>query len=548
MTISLANNLFANTGTAAKQSAASKKTQTAGQAEDKSSPFASELDGSTQALAQKKSVDESANDFSATLAKKTEPKKTSKKNDADDNQQEKDENTENTENSAVPQELLAIPVAQNINIDTNTDVVPEEQLATTDDSVRITADIVQTPAVSQTVSKTNIQEIAAPTDEQTQATEQSISEIISDNLQTAVTDETAVCESENKNEIELTSTAVENLTDISDQTQTEESEDTKPQLTIEELAGSQDLTNVEMPELEIPVVAATVQNQQAFSGEIDSKDDSDSDINIDVESDTTLKDILSEIQNTIPDSAKNNNTNSISSDSVSDDKFSPDDFSVKSVEPDKNSSQQSPDIQDSTIEAKTSDSNNSDSILTSLQSLVTDDSQIFKTSSVAENTHKLNNADSTTSVAGQIQYNIQSSLSADNREIVIQLNPPELGKVEIKFTEDSTGLTGVLSVDKPHTRYEIQQSLPEIIQNLKDGGVDIKKIEVVLANQQEHQDMKDHSSAGQNNWSWQQNSSNQQNNTGGNIYSRWGSKGTESYNPYSTPDMHYSEDSVNMLV
>jgi hypothetical protein len=544
MTISLSDNLFANLGTTANKSAASKKTQTAGQTDDNSSPFASELDDNTQALAQKNSVDDAANDFSKALAKKTEAKKTSEQTDTDDNSQEKDENTENT---AVSQELLAIPAAQNINIDTNRDTVSQEQPAA-DDSVRIVADIIQTPAISQTVQETNIQEITAPTDEQTQVTEQSISEIISDNLQTAVTDETAVSENENKNEIELTSTAVENLTDISEQTQTEEIEDTEPQLTIEELTADENATNVnaEMPEVEIPVVAAVAQNQQISDQKTDSEEDSDSDINIDVESDTTLKDILSEIQNTIPDSTENSNTTSISADSVNDDKFGLDDSSVKSIEQDTNSSQQSLDIQDGSVETKTSDSNaNDNSILTSMQSLATDDLQISKTSA---NTNSISNVDSTTSVAGQIQYNIQSSLITNNQEIVIQLNPPELGKVEIKFTEDSTGLSGVLSVDKPLTKYEIQQSLPEIIQNLKDGGVDIKKIEVVLANQQEQQTMKDNSSAGQNNWSWQQNSSQQQSNSGGNVYTQWNSKSNEGYNQYSEPTMHYSEDSVNMLV
>ncbi len=547
MTISLANNLFTNTGTAVKQSAASKKTQTADHAEDKSSPFASELDGSTQALAQKKSVDESANDFGAALAKKTASKKTSKHNDTEGNRQEKDEDTESTENSAVSQELLAISVAQNISVDTNTDIVSEEQPSASDDSVRIVADIIQTPAISQTVQKTNLEEITAPADEQTQVAEQSISEVIPDSLQTAATNE---AESETEPALRIVEPAVENKTDVAEETEITQSEDAESQLTIEELADGEDATNisVEMPEVEIPVVATAVQNQQTFRSEADSNEDRDSDVNIDVESDTTLKDILSEIQNTIPDSAETSNTNSIPADMANDAKFGPNNFSVNSINQDKNSSQQSPDIQDGSIETEASDSNNSDATLTSLQSLVTDDSQMFKTFSAAENTHKANSADSTTSVAGQIQYNIQSSLSADNREIVIQLNPPELGKVEIKFTEDSTGLTGVLSVDKPHTRYEIQQSLPEIIQNLKDGGVDIKKIEVVLTNQQEQQNMKDNSSAGQNNWSWQQNSSNQQANGGGNIYSQWGHKGTESYSQYSEPAMHYSEDSVNMLV
>ncbi|PKL50705.1 MAG: hypothetical protein CVV39_01215 [Planctomycetes bacterium HGW-Planctomycetes-1] len=112
------------------------------------------------------------------------------------------------------------------------------------------------------------------------------------------------------------------------------------------------------------------------------------------------------------------------------------------------------------------------------------------------------------SIRNQIQESIYTSFRSDSREIVVRLNPPELGKVAIKFSEQNNAITGLLQVDNLQTKNSIQQSLPEIIQNLNDGGVLIKKIEVVLTSQQEQYMPKEHSAAGQQNWAGNQSESN----------------------------------------
>jgi flagellar hook-length control protein FliK len=64
---------------------------------------------------------------------------------------------------------------------------------------------------------------------------------------------------------------------------------------------------------------------------------------------------------------------------------------------------------------------------------------------------------------------------------MIRLNPPELGMVFIKFQEQNTELSGFLEVSKTETKFEIEQALPEIIRNLTDCDIQIKRLDVTLS-------------------------------------------------------------------
>jgi flagellar hook-length control protein FliK len=70
-----------------------------------------------------------------------------------------------------------------------------------------------------------------------------------------------------------------------------------------------------------------------------------------------------------------------------------------------------------------------------------------------------------------------------DRQITVRLNPPELGRVFIKLQEHDSGLTGILEVSKPQTRFEIEHALPEIIRNLADCGIQVKRFDVVVSEQ-----------------------------------------------------------------
>ncbi len=162
--------------------------------------------------------------------------------------------------------------------------------------------------------------------------------------------------------------------------------------------------------------------------------------------------------------------------------------------------------------------------------------------------HHNANSDTAFGIPNRIYESIQTALDAGSKKIVIQLNPPELGKVAIKFTEDANGLTGLLQVDRLHVKHEIQQTLPDIIQNLHDKGIVINKIEVLLTNNHQEQTMKDQSSmAGQYNWSGHENPSNAETYRHNNTYRVWTADSSESFDPFQESDTQFSGTSINML-
>lgn len=122
----------------------------------------------------------------------------------------------------------------------------------------------------------------------------------------------------------------------------------------------------------------------------------------------------------------------------------------------------------------------------------------------------------TASITEQIQGSIHSSLRQGDQQISIRLNPPELGKVIIEFKQQEQEITGLLQVSKTQTKYEVEQALPQIIQNLADCGIEIKRLEVMLSDgqQSEQQALKDQLL--QDGWAQQQdpaNSGQEANNT-----------------------------------
>ena len=116
-----------------------------------------------------------------------------------------------------------------------------------------------------------------------------------------------------------------------------------------------------------------------------------------------------------------------------------------------------------------------------------------QTPAVAKNTTTANTPGQTSSsnvsadVGKQILESIHKSASQQGAEkqITVRLNPPELGKVFIRFRQQDAELTGLMEVSKPQTRFEIEQALPQIIRNLADSGIQIKRLEVMLSNEEQ---------------------------------------------------------------
>ncbi len=119
-------------------------------------------------------------------------------------------------------------------------------------------------------------------------------------------------------------------------------------------------------------------------------------------------------------------------------------------------------------------------------------------------------------IGKQIYESIHSSFSQEgrNQQITVQLNPPELGKVFIKFQEQDSHITGLLEVSKAQTRIEIEQAIPQIVRSLQDAGIQIKRLDVVLSQEEQPEQGALKEQTLQNGWARQQGSADSY--TGGN--------------------------------
>jgi hypothetical protein len=91
------------------------------------------------------------------------------------------------------------------------------------------------------------------------------------------------------------------------------------------------------------------------------------------------------------------------------------------------------------------------------------------------------------SVTGQLVDGLRSALGSD-RTLTISLNPPELGRVIIQLQDSGGTVTGVLKVENPVTRINIEQSLPSIIRSLEQSGIQIRRLDVLPTDSVPQQD------------------------------------------------------------
>lgn len=87
-------------------------------------------------------------------------------------------------------------------------------------------------------------------------------------------------------------------------------------------------------------------------------------------------------------------------------------------------------------------------------------------------------------VGQQISDSVQMSLRRGDKELVVRLNPPELGSVSVRLEEKGDVITGVLEVGRSETRREIEQALPQVLQSLQEAGVQIRRLDLTVTDQQ----------------------------------------------------------------
>jgi flagellar hook-length control protein FliK len=82
------------------------------------------------------------------------------------------------------------------------------------------------------------------------------------------------------------------------------------------------------------------------------------------------------------------------------------------------------------------------------------------------------------SVGEQILDSLKASMAQGDGQILIRLQPPELGMVLVRFREQGQELDGTLRVDRSDTRHEIAQALPDVLRSLQEAGIGIRRLEV----------------------------------------------------------------------
>ena len=65
------------------------------------------------------------------------------------------------------------------------------------------------------------------------------------------------------------------------------------------------------------------------------------------------------------------------------------------------------------------------------------------------------------------------AVSASQKSITVQLEPPELGRILIKLSMDSSGIKADMKVDYPHIKEMITGLIPEIKSSLQSSGVKV---------------------------------------------------------------------------
>ncbi len=163
---------------------------------------------------------------------------------------------------------------------------------------------------------------------------------------------------------------------------------------------------------------------------------------------------------------------------------------------------------------------------------------------------KTSTGDVSANVSEQIQESIGASLRQGNNQITIQLDPPELGKVLVKFQEQDGQIIGQLEVSKAETRVEIQQILPEIVRGLQESGVPLRRIEVLMTEQSGNQSLKDQSfENGHGGASGRHNSANPDTSENNTYDNEWlTSSANNTYNGFAEEEQMYADDnSISIL-
>jgi hypothetical protein len=88
-----------------------------------------------------------------------------------------------------------------------------------------------------------------------------------------------------------------------------------------------------------------------------------------------------------------------------------------------------------------------------------------------------------TPVSDQILRSIRAGGAKIGQQIIVNLTPPELGKVRVTLRLSGHQVHGILEAENPDTMRRLEREAAGLTQRLSDAGVDVRRLEVVLARQ-----------------------------------------------------------------
>ncbi len=104
-------------------------------------------------------------------------------------------------------------------------------------------------------------------------------------------------------------------------------------------------------------------------------------------------------------------------------------------------------------------------------------SQLLNTNSVQLKTNEINEIQQKIELPfiqlKEISNIVFKALSSSQKTIVVQLEPPELGKILIKLSMDNAGVRADIRVDYHHVKEALTGLIPEIKSNLNSSGVKV---------------------------------------------------------------------------
>ena len=83
-------------------------------------------------------------------------------------------------------------------------------------------------------------------------------------------------------------------------------------------------------------------------------------------------------------------------------------------------------------------------------------------------------------VADQVAESIRASGAPTGRQIVVQLQPPDLGRVRIIFRSEGDAVRGVVRVDNPETLSRLEREAAPLVQRLQASGIEVRRLDVML--------------------------------------------------------------------